>query len=354
MGLPFVALGVFAFATVNAVAPDGFYPNIAAGTKATATFRTINMLMSHDAGAVVGQQTSPAGQLHAAVCQDKDMATQFTAGVRIFDVRVAEEAAGVFKIVHEYAKQNILYQPAAGELYNLWKAIPDGDFAIIKLGKSADVVPRFLASFKTMHADAQLREFHSTDEVRAWADSKISDAANNKKLIILKDTASKQWKHAFPAQIGIHPLLKLVTGNIKENILQKWHKSCNGGTHLKISFSTTGTQTKSPLDNAIANQRWLVQYLRIINYNPGCFTIVSGDGMNALINFSALVVGSVASAAPAAADFPPLVGLDNINAKPDPDEGQLEKEAAGLLGSNTQRIPPKKVSGARARKSRQF
>merc|ERR1740129_1229367 len=246
--------------------------------------RRLNLLLSHDAGSEpdlgsVQDGTNYDGN-HGAVTQEVDLAKQYEAGVRIFDIRVAKDKKGDWRLFHEWFGGNKFFGKAEDELLRLQDAaIEAADICIVKFkGKDDDftvklqnqLIDEMIEMTQEWGEDGQLYEnqecLSGRDYIRAKAergdplpyyDSDSNIGQMRCHCVLLRDTDDFHLMKAKKIEEGQHrKVFDLAGDGVINSIYEKFKKHCTQGKTLRLGMTSTGIST-SPLCRAYENSLYI-------------------------------------------------------------------------------------------------
>jgi hypothetical protein len=264
-----------------------FYPK--APATATTTVSEVNLAMSHDSGCNPADFTgnthlrqNTVGTDHGAVTQGVTLEKQYQAGVRVFDLRVADDK----HLYHEWLKKNYKFEsvnPRVTDLGNAARAA--NDICIIKFKgsvKQQGFVEEALGA--NLAAQAAHDAFNSKT-------TKINDIKG--KCFVFNDKKDKKKKNrpTFKAAMNAEKLessqkRKILAGSGSHGTIQyvydQHKKKCKNNAVIRAGFTNTGV-LHSPLCMSYKDQAAISSKINELLTDTHCTTIFSVDGVEAMI-----------------------------------------------------------------------
>jgi hypothetical protein len=280
LGVPSsAALGV---PRVNA----NYYPKTPATP--TTTVSQVNLAMSHDSGCNPGDYAKGPNKInanHGAVTQGVTLEKQYQAGVRVFDIRVTDDA----HLFHQWLGMDYKFG-VLDRITDLGAAArAANDICIIKLKGSARQVQSVENALGRMTSNADTAtgngKYLATAKEHTDFDSKKTKINDIKgRCFVFPDDRFKAAMNAKKLESG--QFRKVMGGDRSFGTIQKvfdLHKAqCKGGNVVRAGFTNTGV-FNSPLCMSYKDQAAISTKLNEILANKACSTIFSTDGVESMI-----------------------------------------------------------------------
>jgi len=254
--------------------------------------RKLNLFLSHDAGSEPDLEDGYHGN-HGSVTQETSLASQYYAGVRMFDVRVAENK----HLYHEWFKVNRYFSPAWDALAKLQEAaIHFGDICVVKYkGPHHAELQEKLVNHAFEKAGTYEHCASGLDYINELEgkgkgmpfyeqDSTIDQMVCH--CVLLRDDVEFKMMEAKKKEENqLIKISDLAGDKVSKSIWNKFVKACTADTTLRLGMTSTGL-TNSPLCIAYANHEDIETYAKSIveeAKKKGCNVFLGLDGAYGLI-----------------------------------------------------------------------